>query len=410
MPNVAATLDERLTGTQARLLERASEVCSGQGIELYLVGGAVRDMLLGLPAIDLDLSIVSADPAFASVLASGLGGSVVASSQFGTFKLRVGDTIIDLAMARTERYAEPGALPDVAPGSIDEDIARRDFSINSMAIALGGSAWGDLLDHFDGRADLERGLIRVLHHNSFVDDATRVVRAIRYAGRLDFKVEDWTRRLLARDLSRLDTIKGDRLRHELERVFDEPRAAPVLRLMRDTSVLGAIHSSLEIDDSTLARIDELPQRSAPASRMVMLSLLTYAAPSGASRELARRLNMDSRWARVVRHTAALRDALTRLSGPGMKPSQIYELLHTYDPDAIRACSLVASEPLVSSRLRLYLSELRHVTPALDGNDLISLGATEGPAVGELLRSIRIARMDGLLKTRSDEIGFARAHI
>ena len=390
-------------------MERASEVCSAQGIELYLVGGAVRDMLLSLPAIDLDLTIVTSDPAFASILAGGLGGSVVASSQFGTFKLRVGDTLIDLAMARTERYAEPGALPNVTPGSIDEDIARRDFSINAMAVSLGGS-WGELLDHFDGRGDLERGLIRVLHHNSFVDDATRVVRAIRYAGRLDFQIENRTRQLLGRDLTRLDTIKGDRLRHELERVFDEPRAASILRLLRGTWVLDAIHPALEVHDSALAAIDELAQQPSQRNRLVFLSLLAYDAPSSSSQELAWRLNMDSGWARVIRHTAALREELSRLSVADMKPSQIYEILHAYDPDTIRACSLVASDPLATSRLQHYLSELRHVTSLLDGNDLISLGAMEGPAVGELLRAIRMARMDGLLSTRSDEIAFGRARI
>ncbi|MCH7746149.1 MAG: hypothetical protein IIC84_08765, partial [Chloroflexi bacterium] len=178
MPNAAPILNDRLSPVQTRLLERAGRVSSQHGVALYLVGGAVRDAMLGRQTIDLDLSMVSADPAFASVLAHGLNGQVVASSRFGTSKLQIGGIVIDLAMARSETYAHPGALPSVAPGSIDEDLARRDFSINAMAVSLSPDSWGDLLDPFDGRRDLQRRLIKVLHPGSFVDDATRILRAV----------------------------------------------------------------------------------------------------------------------------------------------------------------------------------------------------------------------------------------
>ncbi|MCH7787076.1 MAG: hypothetical protein IIC22_06160, partial [Chloroflexi bacterium] len=158
MPNIAPILDDQLNPAQARILKRAGRISSQHGVALYLVGGTVRDAMLGHRAIDLDLSVVSDDPAFASVLADGLDGEVVASSHFGTSKLKIGDIVIDLAMARKETYAYPGALPSVSPASIDEDLARRDFSINAMAVSLSPDTWGDLLDPFDGRGDLQRRL------------------------------------------------------------------------------------------------------------------------------------------------------------------------------------------------------------------------------------------------------------
>ena len=149
---------------------------------------------------------------------------MAARSPFGTAKLRAGGIEMDLAAARTETYAHPRALPTVAPGDIDRDLARRDFSINAMAVSLGTETWGELRDPFEGRRDLDRGVVRVLHEGSFIDDATRILRAVRYAGRMGFRLEAETERLLKRDLAQLGGIGGDRVRRELARVFSEERA------------------------------------------------------------------------------------------------------------------------------------------------------------------------------------------
>ena len=141
----------------------------------------------------------------------------------------MGGVSLDLVMARRESYAAPGALPTVEPGSLADDLARRDFSINAMAVSLSAESWGDLTDPFDGAGDLERRIIRVLHPSSFRDDATRLFRAARYAGRLGFGLEPETERLAREGAGFIDTISGDRVRRELERIFEEPRAADILR-------------------------------------------------------------------------------------------------------------------------------------------------------------------------------------
>lgn len=400
-------LAQRLQPAQVEVLRRAAEIARQEGVSLYLVGGTVRDILLGQRAIDTDLSFAGGPPHFPSALAERLGGQVLARSQFGTCKLRVGALVIDLAQARQETYAYPGALPSVSPGSMEQDLARRDFSINAMAIHLADGAWGQLQDPFGGRDDLESSLVRVLHARSFADDATRILRAVRYAGRLGFRLEEATHRLLLRDLGYLDTISGDRLRHELARIFREAHAVRVLRLARDLGVLAAVHPSLYLDDRTLKRAEAIPAGPEVDSDMLFLAALTFNLDAGQREGLINRLNMDARWARVVRDTGAVRSALAALGAPQMQPSQVYMLLRPYDSAAIEACMLLADAPLARERLSLYLSRWRHEKPLLKGNDLIGLGVPEGPEVGRLLHQLLVARLDGLLSSREDEVGFVR---
>ena len=402
MPNIAPILDDQLNPAQARILKRAGRISSQNGVALYLVGGTVRDAMLGHRAIDLDLSVVSDDPAFASVLADGLDGEVVASSHFGTSKLKIGDIVIDLAMARSETYAYPGALPSVSPASIDEDLARRDFSINAMAVSLSPDTWGDLLDPFDGRGDLQRRLIRVLHPGSFVDDATRILRAVRYAGRLGFQLEPDTAQLIRQDMSYLNTIKGDRVRHEIERISNEERVESIFKLAQDIGALRAIHPALNLQDSALTGLRELNAEGTSNSDLLFLALLTYAASTSDCPALIRRLNMDSRWARVVRDTGSVKDSYDMLDSPNLKRSQLHELLSPFDASAIRGCALSANEPVVARHLDLFLSELRYVTPFLSGDDLIAMGAPEGPTIGTLLKAIMSGRLDGLIASEEDE--------
>ena len=410
MPNIASILNDRLNPTQARLLNLAGTVSSQHGLALYLVGGTVRDAMLGRQTIDLDLSVVSADPGFASVLARGLNGQVVASSLFGTSKLRIGDMVIDLAMARSESYAYPGALPSVVPGSIDEDLARRDFSVNAMAISINPDTWGDLLDPFGGREDLQRRLIKVLHPESFVDDATRILRAVRYAGRLGFQLEASTDQFMRRDISYLDTIKGDRVRHELVRIFHEERAESILRLTQDAGILSAIHPAFYLQESTLKGFRELNAERTSDSDLLFLSLLTYAALVSDRPALIRRLNLDSRLAGVVRDTGSVKDSYDRLDNPHLKRSQLHELLNPFIASAIKGCAIAVDRPVVARHLNLFLSELRHVRPLLNGDDLIAMGVPEGPIIGKLLKEIMASRLDGLIATEVDEKNFVNRNI
>ena len=207
-----AKLQQTLPTEVVGALTAVARAADAEGWTLYLVGGCVRDLALGGDLLDVDLVAEGEVHSLAAAAASALGGRLITHREFGTVTLEVEGARIDLAMARAESYARPGALPRVQPASIGEDLARRDFTVNALALAISGPERGILLDPCKGWADLRRGLVRVLHPRSFVDDATRILRAVRYAVRLGFRLEAETLILLQRDVSYLDTISGARVR------------------------------------------------------------------------------------------------------------------------------------------------------------------------------------------------------
>ncbi len=394
MSDMAHSIVRLLSPEQARLLEAMAGAAARLGVDLFLVGGTVRDVLLERASVDLDTVAVAPPEGFPSALAGEVGGEVLGESQFGTSKLRVGDTVVDLATARRETYAHPGALPAVAPGAIDEDLARRDFSINAMAVPLSPGLRGELLDPFGGELDLRRRLVRILHPNSFADDATRILRAIRYSERLEFALEPSTAELLQHHLAYLDRIKGDRVRHELERIFREERAVAMLRRMRGDGVLSAIHKGLTVDDSTLAKLGELQAGAGPGGPLVLLAAIAYSMDPAAVDGLVARLNMDGGWSRVARDSARLGGMVESLSQPDLRPSEIHALLSGIDERAVIGASIAAGRPIVARRLSRYEAEFRHLKTELTGDDLIALGVPQGPRVGALLRELLAARLDG----------------
>ena len=403
MSSIADQLKRRLVPDRLHLLRRAAAIAAQRGARLYLVGGAVRDVLLGGSPADLDVVADGAFPGLPDALASGLGGRVTARSRFDTAKLAIDDLTLDLARARTESYARAGALPDVSPGTMAQDLARRDFSVNAMAASLTEGDWGSLFDPHGGAADLRAGLIRILHPGSFVDDATRILRAVRYAGRLGFEIEPGTRRLLERDLGRLDTISGDRLRRELALLLAEDGWPACLKRARDAGVLGAIHPALALERAPLDVLDA----HAAVPDVVRLAATLSLAPAEEIGAAAARLDMTGEWAAIARDVAVLAGMLDRLDAPRIGWSRVYALLHGVEPAAIEGVALTCRRPRAAERMRLYLDELRHARPMLDGNDLLAMGVPQGPRVGEILNALLDARLNGLVSTRDEEEAYIK---
>ena len=408
--NLAPFLEQRLTSAQKHLLDLAADSSQRHGVQLFLVGGTVRDMLMGRGMVDLDLSLVGGTPLSVSGVAGELGGEVIAHSQFGTARVQVGDILVDLAMARKESYAHPGALPAVSPGTIGEDLARRDFTVNAMAISLAPGSRGDLIDPLDGRGDIQRGLIKVLHPRSFEDDGTRILRAIRYRQRLQFQFECETERLIRQNLSFLDTISGERIRHELQRILQEDQAASMLALAQELAILPAIYLPLALDDFALGRLQEVQVEPTIDNDLLFLTALASSIPTEKLPGFADRLNMDARWAKVVKDVGSIQDARAALMTPDLKRSRLHNVLRHLDPAAVKGYALVTREAVVVGNLQLYARELRYEKPLLNGDDLIELGVPQGPMVGELLDGIFSARLDGFVATREDEVDFILSRV
>jgi tRNA nucleotidyltransferase (CCA-adding enzyme) len=366
-------------------------------------------MLLGVAIprsklrFDLDLVVEGDAVKLAQQVAEASQVKLLTHHRFGTAKLKYENFTLDLATARKETYARPGALPAVTVGTLKDDLIRRDFSINAMAISLAADDYGELIDPYQGRNDLERRLIRILHPGSFSDDATRILRAVRYEQRLGFVLEVQTAQLLKRDVSMLDMISGDRIRHELEHIFQEDRPELVIKRLDDLGVLHRISPSLKSDDWLAEKFDKARRLKKPAQLPTLyFCLLAYSLSEKGIEQFLSRLNIPAKLSRAMRDTAHLRTSLPFLDKPSLRPSEIYDLLQEYEPPAIQA-NAIASESLISQRhLHLFLTKLRYVKTSLNGEELKRLGISAGPEIGNILQVLRKARLDGEVSTRAEE--------
>ena len=398
-------LEASLSSEKLALLRSAGGIARDEGAPMYLVGGAVRDLLLGRPVEDLDLVVVGDAETMASIVAKRLSGQVVSRSQFSTARVRVDGESLDLVTARSESYSRPGALPQIAHGTIEEDLARRDFSINAMAVPLHLEAKSGPLDPFNGEEDLRRGLVRVLHDGSFADDATRIMRAVRYEQRLGFRLEERTESLLTANLPMLDTISGDRLLREVQRWLSEARAPDILLRADELGVMAAIHPPLSgSGESVRSAVERSKGR---VESPVWLGVLAYALTTPEGEGLIARLRLPTRWARVARDAIALRERLPMLSDEDIPPVRLYDALAHLEPAAVQACALTAAQETARANLTLFLEKLRGLKPKLGGRDLIEMGVPQGPAVGEMLKLLNRARLEGKLSGREEEEALVR---
>ncbi|KKL93564.1 hypothetical protein LCGC14_1873410, partial [marine sediment metagenome] len=249
-PNLIDKFRQAVPAPAQRTLNALLRTAEGEGLTLYLVGGSVRDLLLERPTLDIDLTLKGDAPALARRVAAELPAlRCVVHSAFRTATLKGAGFRLDVATARVETYERPGALPSVRPGSLRDDLLRRDFTVNAMALALTGDRRGGIIDPFGGKADLKAGLLRVLYDGSFRDDATRILRGARYESRLGSRFEPETLRRLKRDVGYLKAISGPRIREELARLWREPQPERILLRLSELGALQAIHPTLSFDGS-----------------------------------------------------------------------------------------------------------------------------------------------------------------
>jgi tRNA nucleotidyltransferase (CCA-adding enzyme) len=335
---------------------------------VYLVGGAVRDLLLGRGRSDIDLVVVGD----AARLAARLGAKTVEHERFATAKVELDGHEVDIATARTETYPSPGALPAVEPaGSIEADLGRRDFTINAMAVPLGGERGP--IDPHGGRADLENGLLRVLHPGSFEDDPTRAIRAARYAARLGLRLEEETEALLR--AADLETVSADRREAELLRLAGEPTAPEAYRMLDEWGLVALREGGVELA-RRVAELLELPLWQLRAERDRAVHEAAMGEPGGEQ---------------------ALAD------GAPSRPSEAVALA-----TAFSAVELVLARAGGADWLDDYLEKWSEVELEIGGDDLIAAGVEEGRAVGRGLAEAKRSKLDGEISGRDEELAAALA--
>ena len=369
-----------------------------ESLPVYLVGGPVRDAVLDVPANDLDFVLIGDAPTLASDLAEELGGQVTVHPRFGTATVDIEGDRIDIVTARKEVYPFPGSLPEVSASSLEDDLARRDFSINAMALPLSGDS-PEVIDPHGGLEGLAYRRVATLHPGSFTDDPSRMLRAVRYEQRLSLQISDTTLSEMQSALvgRHADAVSGDRWRQEFQKIFEEPQAFKMLIRAIGLGVLAAVHPALS--DSRPLAILAGEGGLAPSDFLAALAMPLSAADGEG---VSSRLNLPTDWARVVRDTIVLQGILPEITGPSVSPSKVCSALEKLDADAIAAAARLSLDIQMASRLRRYLDVWRLVSPVLTGDDLLAMGVPPGSNVGEVLRELNSAKLDGLVGGEDEE--------
>ncbi len=414
---IAERIKKALPPPLLDLISKASETASEMGYSLYLVGGFVRDLLLGIPNLDLDLVVEGDAIALAKRLAEKEGGRVTSHARFGTAKwifdeaerARLSIPFLDFVTARTEFYEHPTALPQVERSSIKQDLYRRDFTINTMAICLDKERYGQLLDFYGGEKDLNRGLIRVLHNLSFVEDPTRMLRAVRLEQRLGFAIEKRTEELLRGALELLHRVSGERIRHELYLILQEDEPERALARLHELGVLAQINPGLKCDDWLGERFKCLREALATKgwelkakSWKLYLALLAFRMSTEELEGLIARLKLSRDDAAPLRQVHRLRALSPKLAEDQLKPSAIYRLLEPFSTEALFVLWVATDSELVRRRLELYHRQLRHIKPEIGGDYLKGMGLPPGPIYKRVLDALLDARLDGEVRTLAEE--------
>ena len=387
-----------LSGGQVAVFNSLRRRATAQGLPVYLVGGPVRDAVLSVPANDLDFVLIGDAPALAAEVAEELACKVIVHPRFGTATIDIEDDRVDVVTARKESYPSPGSLPEVSASSLEDDLARRDFSVNAMALPLVGDS-PEVIDPHGGLSDIANRTIRTMYSDSFTDDPTRMFRAIRYEQRLGFQISSDTVSDLRRTIvsGYADVVSGDRWRQEFQKIFGESQAFKMLIRAIGLGVLAAVHPAL-CDSRPLAIL--AGENGLDASDYLAALAIPLSPADG--EQVSRRLNLPADWARVLRDTIVLQEISPLISGPSVKVSAVCSALEGLDDNAIAASARLSLEPQFAARLGRYLDVWKQVRPRLTGDDLLTMGVPAGSMVGEILRELLSAKLDGLVGNEEGE--------
>ena len=415
--NLSQQLRERLPAPLFKLLKEAGLLADRLDLSLYVVGGFVRDLLLGIDNLDLDLVVEGDGIAFAQKLAAEHGGRVKAHERFGTAVVVLPDGVkLDVATARTEYYEFPTALPTVEQSSIKKDLYRRDFTINALAVRLNGRGFGDVLDFYGGQRDLKDKVVRVLHSLSFVEDPTRVFRAIRFETRFGFHLGKDTLALIkaAVKMELFHRLSGHRLLEELKALCSEREPKTALKRMAELDLLRFIHPKLvwtaRLEKMLLATEETLDwYRLLYLGRrmegwLVYVMVLAAVLPDRGMAEWLKRFPFSEREATTLKaFRGGAHRALRQLAKqPPLQPSAVVRLLQDMPDEALVAMMAQSSSDQVKRQVSAFLTSYQHVKPVLTGVELKAMGLKPGPQFKKILERLLDARLNGEVKSETEE--------
>jgi tRNA nucleotidyltransferase (CCA-adding enzyme) len=419
---VLEMISKRLPESVQDVLKKASQIAEERSERVFLVGGIVRDLILDYENHDVDLVVIGEGIEFAHEFSKLLGGYAHPHEQFGTSVIVLPDGFrVDVVTARRESYAYPGALPEVSSGSLRADLYRRDFTINALAIDLTPRFYGHIVDYFGGMRDIQNRNIRILHGLSFIDDPTRMLRAVRFSVRLNFRLSEGTRLMLESAVRKnmLKRVSGKRIQSEMVHLLEGPRPLSSLEQLHALGLLNNIHRKIRLDRFTMELLQNISRTvgwfkiTFPEEKprifmlyyMALFEKLTY----NERRSLCRRLITATRESKpllqykqqVKRAVHLFRKERTPL------PSRVTELFDNFSIETILYTHAFAHSHKLKKAIADYLTDYRHQRLDISGRYLEKLGLEKGPVFGTILKEIRSAKLDGKLKTRKQQQTMAR---
>ncbi len=397
------------------LFKKIGQAADESGVNVYLVGGLPRDILLDQPNLDVDIVVEGDGVAFAKQFSRREGGQTKPHKQFQTAIVVLPKGLkIDVATARTERYKQPGALPVVKVSGIRNDLYRRDFTINSIAIQLNQRNYGKVVDYFGGNQDLKAGIIRVLHQLSFVDDPMRTIRAVRFEQRYGFTIEKKTERLLRETIRAglLNRVSSERIGKEITLILKEKDPLPAVKRLSELGILSAIHPEFRVDQHTevlfygLERIFSSANLPRYFSRRVLYLLaLLYPLSPQARKQVTQRLALSKKVRNCVTELEPLEDKIRFLENADLRPSQVYFSLRGLPTEVLL---FMATRARVPSRwVFLYLEKLKVARTEISGEELKEMDVPSGPIFQKILDKVLAARLDGEVGSKQGELKLAK---
>ncbi|WP_197460492.1 CCA tRNA nucleotidyltransferase [Thermodesulfatator autotrophicus] len=386
----------KLKGELKTFAQILCEISSELGVSAYFVGGVVRDLILNRPCFDIDVVITRKVQKFAEKFARALQGEIIKKSLFGTFKIKAGAYIFDIAQMRWEYYEAPARLPRIAPGPLRLDLFRRDFTVNALALC---PVTGQIVDFYGGVADIFSQKLRVLHVLSFIDDPTRIFRAARYATRFNLELTKTTLRAidLALKFETLNLLTPARLRNEFLRIFEEKEPLKAILFLKKHRILKKLFS-LDPDETLFKKAFHLAEVAGLGERaeIELVALLLAGSPE----EFAKLELSTKKFESYQRQRKSLEEKASWLLDPAIPVSEKVFFLEKFPKELLCASVSFLDEDFLLRCFKHYFK----VSPGLSGKDLKRLGLNSGPILGKILKKIRAAKLDGQIKD-GEEITF-----
>ncbi len=409
MKNYLSNLDYK----HLRFIREIGKEAEKRRLSAYVVGGIVRDILLKKEILDLDIVVEGDAIHLARILAKKWNKKLTVYKKFGTASLQISDELcVDLATARREHYSRSGALPTVQPGNLSEDLARRDFTINAMAIVINSNCFGQLIDIYGGLKDLSDKKVRILHAQSFIDDPTRILRAVRFEQRLRFQTERQTLLCMKQALKKniLKNIKPSRYLAELKKILSETGPVRCLKRLYDLGGLGFIDPKLTVDIRSLSRIYQNIQKGKRISSfeqnnywLIYFMALMAKSSDGVVDRVLKKFPFTKGEHTSIRQGRDVADIKKKLSSKALLRSEVYRILHSLNPETILYTRASTIQKTICRRIDRFLSEDTYVQLRINGEDLKRMGIASGRRMGKILEDILYLKIDGRVQTKKEEL-------